>query len=189
MGKLEERSIKRLRKDRLRRIILDTIATAGILGVGIIAPNVIGAMSKLGILPKPRQKEYISSSAAKLTKQGMLKFEDGYYKLTANGESLLRRWELVDYKLNKPKRWDGKWRMIIFDIPEKKQKIRRQITSLFNQAGFRRLQDSVWVYPYDCEDIIGLLKTELGVGKEVLYVIADEIENDRHLRAEFSLNF
>ncbi len=188
MGKLEERNKEKLGKDRLRRIILDSVATAGVLSVGLVAPNVIGAMSKLGISPKSRQREYISSSATKLTERGLLKFKDGYYQLTVDGEKLLRRWELVDYKLNKPKKWDGKWRMIIFDIPEKKQKIRRQITNLFNQAGFRRLQDSVWVYPYDCEDIIGLLKTELGVGREVLYVIANEIENDRHLRSEFKLN-
>ena len=45
----------------------------------------------------------------------------------------------------------------------------------------------MWVYPYDCEDIIGLLKTDFGVGKDVLYIIADEIENDRHLRHEFDL--
>ena len=50
-----------------------------------------------------------------------------------------------------------------------------------------RLQDSVWVYPYDCEDIIGLLKTDIGVGKDLLYMIADEIENDRHLRENFGL--
>ncbi len=187
MDKLEEKNKEKLRKDRLQRIILDSVATAGILSIGLVAPNVIGAMDKLGILPKLRQNEYIASSASKLTKRGLLKFKDGYYQLTNEGEKLLRRWQLVDYKLIKPKKWDGKWRMIIFDIPEKKRKIRRQISNLFNQAGLYRLQDSVWVFPYDCEDIIGLLKTESGVGKDVLYVIAEEIENDRNLRSEFNL--
>ena len=46
-----------------------------------------------------------------------------------------------------------KWRVIIFDIPEK-EKMRLQISYLFKQSGLYRLQDSVWVYPYDCEDII-----------------------------------
>ena len=96
-------------------------------------------------------------------------------------------WRIEDYGLKKSKRWDGKWRLVIFDIPEKKQKIRRRIPAIFTRAGLYRLQDSIWIYPYDCEDIIGLLKTELGVGKEVLYVIADEIENDKYLRAHFDL--
>lgn len=188
MGKLEEESRKRSRKENLQQIILNSVAIAGILSVGLVAPNALKAMNKLGILPKPRQREYVSSSATKLVKRGLLKFKDNYYQLTKKGEKLLRRWELADYSLKRPKKWDGKWRMIIFDIPEKKRRIRMQVLSLFHQAGFHRLQDSVWVYPYDCEDVIGLLKTDFDVGKEVLYIIADEIENDRHLRSEFGLN-
>lgn len=187
MGILEKRNKERLKKDRLQKIILGTIAAAGVLSIGLVAPNVIGAMNKLGILPNPRRKEYISSSASKLVKRGLLKFRDGYYQITPEGQKILRLWGISDYKLRKPKRWDRKWRMIIFDIPEKKKRIRMQVSRLFKLAGFYRLQDSVWVYPYDCEDIVGLLKADFGVGKEVLYVIADEIENDRYLRHEFSL--
>ena len=95
---------------------------------------------------------------------------------------------MVDFKLKKQKRWDRKWRLIIYDIAERgKGKIRRQIFELFKIAGFYRLQNSIWVYPYDCEDVIGLLKTDFGVGKEILYIIADEIENDRYLRQYFEL--
>lgn len=183
MSKLEERN----RKENLQKLILDSVATVGILSIGLIAPNVIGAMSKMGILPKPRQREYISSSTVKLTKRGLLKFENGHYRMTVEGERVLRRWKLLNHELKQPKKWDGKWRIIIFDIPEKKRRVRKQISTLFNQAGFYRLQDSVWVYPYDCEDVIGLMKTDFGVGKEILYVIADEIENDKHLRSEFGL--
>lgn len=53
--------------------------------------------------------------------------------------------------------------------------------------GFYRLQDSVWVYPYDCEDVIGLLKTNLGLGSAVLYMIVEKIENDRRLREHFEV--
>jgi len=187
MGEIETRNIKRAKKEKLQKLIIDSVAMAGILSIGLVAPNVIKSMNKLGLIPKLRQKEYISSSASKLAKRGLLKFQDGVYKLTKDGEKLLRRWELAEYKLRKQKKWDGKWRMVIFDIPEKKKRVRRQISSLFNQAGLYRLQDSVWVFPYDCEDIIGLLKTDFGVGKDMLYVITDEIENDRHLRNEFGL--
>lgn len=186
MGEIEKRNRKRARKENLQKIILNTVATAGLLGVALVAPNVIGALNKLGV-PSLRRKEYISSSASKLVKRGLLKFENGYYQMSKEGEKVLRRWELSEYQLHKPKKWDEKWRMIIFDIPEKKKKVRKQISTLFAQAGLYRLQDSVWVYPYDCEDIIGLMKTDFGVGKDLLYIIADEIENDRHLRSYFGL--
>ena len=188
MGNLEKRNWEGLKKDRLQKVILGTVAAAGMLSVALVAPNVIQALYKLGILPNPRRKEYISSSASKLVRRGLLKFNGKYYELTPSGRKILRRWEMFEYSFKKPRNWDGKWRMIIFDIPEKKKGIRLQVSSLFRRAGFYRLQDSVWVYPYNCEDIIGLMKTDFGVGKEILYVIADEIENDRHLRQEFKLS-
>ncbi len=55
------------------------------------------------------------------------------------------------------------------------------------EIGFVRLQDSVWVYPYDCEDFIALLKAELKIGKDVLYAIADTIEHDKGIRRHFNL--
>ena len=55
------------------------------------------------------------------------------------------------------------------------------------EIGFVRLQDSVWVYPYDCEDFIALLKAELKIGRDVLYAIVDTIEHDKNLRQHFNL--
>jgi len=187
MGKLEDQNRKKSKRKKLQQVILQTIAVAGVLSVGLIAPNVIGALTKLGIFPNKRQKEYISSSASKLVKRGLLFYNGKHYQLTSQGESLLRRWQFVDFKFKKPKKWDGKWRVIIFDIPEKKKKARDDLTILFRQTGIRRLQNSVWIYPYDCEDIVTLLKTDFRIGKYLLYMIVDELENDKHLREEFGL--
>ncbi len=185
MGILEEKQNKKRKREHLQHVVLATVKTAGLLCVGLLAPNVLGALTKLGFIKKQRQEEYVTSSASKLVGRGLLKFEHGHYALTQSGEKILRKWELSNYSIKSHKKWDKKWRIIIFDIPEKKKGVRRQISVLFNQAGLYRLQDSVWVYPYDCEDIIGLLKTDYGVGKELLYIIAEEIENDRFLRSAF----
>ena len=87
----------------------------------------------------------------------------------------------------KPKRWDGKWRVLIFDIPERKRNIRDYIRSTLVTLGFYHLQDSVWVCPYDREDFIAMLKVDLQIGKDVLYVIADRIEHDMPIRKYFEL--
>jgi len=187
MGKLEDQNQNKSKRKNLQQVILRTIAITGVLSVGLIAPNVIGALAKLGILPNKRQKEYISSSASKLVKRGLLYYNGKHYQLTSQGESLLRRWQFADFKFKKPKKWDKKWRVIIFDIPEKKRKARDDLTILFRQAGIRRLQNSVWIYPYDCENIITLLKTDFRIGKHLLYMIVDELENDKYLREEFGL--
>src|SRR3989344_4883144 len=134
MGKIEEKNRKRSRRENLQKIILETVATAGALSIGLVAPNVIGVMNKLGILPNPRRREYVSSSASKLVRRGLMEFKDCYYQLTVDGKRILRRWEMSDYKFNKPRKWDGKWRMIIFDIPEKKRKIRDRKSTRLNSS-------------------------------------------------------
>ncbi len=187
MGNLEEANRKRVRRGEIQKLILDSVKIAGVLSVGLVAPQVIGAMGKLGLLPNKRQEEIVKSSASKLVKKGLLKYNGKFYELTLEGQHRLRQWELRDYQLPRSGKWDKKWRVIIFDIPERKKKVREQIRRLFARAGLYRLQDSVWVFPYDCEDIMGLLKTEFGVGKDILYMIVDEIENDKRLREEFGL--
>lgn len=187
MGDLEKRERTKIRKTNLQKAILDSVKVAGVMSVALLAPNAVKALKQLGLMPKFRQKEYVSSSATKLVKRGLMKFNGKYYELTKEGQRILDLWNVYDYHLDKPARWDGKWRLMIFDIPEKKKNIRRKISTIFTSAGLYRLQDSVWAYPYDCEEIMGLLKTELGVGKDLLYVIADEIENDKYMRAHFDL--
>src|SRR3990167_6394136 len=128
MGKLERKSARlgpgkgTLRgRQHLKKVILSCVALTGILSVGLVAPNVIGAMAKLGIISTKREGEIVSSSASKLVKRGLMKFNGKYYELTESGKKKLRLLDLSDYKLSKPKKWDRKWRVIIFDIPEKKK--------------------------------------------------------------------
>lgn len=187
MGHLEKEVRQRARKTDIQHAVLSVISAAGMLSVALIAPNAISALSKLGATPRKRHDEITRSAASRLRKKGLLKFDNGYYSLTAAGENILQRWEGRDYKIERPKKWDRKWRVVIFDIPEKKKGARDEVRRIISRTGFERLQDSVWVYPFDCEDVVGLLKTELGLGKNMLYMIVDQLENDRHLRTLFGL--
>ena len=75
----------------------------------------------------------------------------------------------------------------MFDIKEKRKSTRDKIRHNLFKIGFIRLQDSVWVYPYDCEDFINLMKADFKIGKDLLYVVADKIENDKFLAQHFKL--
>ena len=187
MGRLEIESRKRTQRANLKKIILSTVAIAGALSVVAVAPNALGAMMKLGLVPTKRQKEFINSSRSRLLQKGLLASQDGFLRLTPKGEKVLRALEVRDFHLQKPKRWDGKWRVLIFDVPEKRKKTREQIRQALLQIGFVRLQDSVWIYPYDCEDIMTLLKADFHIGKDVLYLVVDVLENDKLFRQHFGL--
>lgn len=47
------------------------------------------------------------------------------------------------------KRKDGKWIMLIFDIPETYKKSRNLLTSVLHNLDYKIFQQSVWITPYD----------------------------------------
>jgi hypothetical protein len=187
MGHLERESKKRRRKGDMQRLILSTVAVAGGLAVAAVAPNVLGAIVKMGILPKTRDSEMVQRARKNLVMKGFLVYEGKFLRLTPKGEKLLQHLKLKDYKLEKPKRWDKRWRVLIFDIPERRRAVRAQVRTVLGKIGFIRLQDSVWLYPYDCEEVVTLIKADLKIGKDILYLIVDTIEHDASYRQHFGL--
>ncbi len=100
-----------------------------------------------------RDTKYFSQVIYYLKKKGYIHIEQLAGKrgilLTKKGDERVLR---IQQKLGlKPKRKDGKWQMIIFDIPEEKKKLRELLRSTLRFFGYEYLQDSVWVCPYDVE--------------------------------------
>jgi DNA-binding transcriptional regulator PaaX len=187
VGELEKKYKERRRRADLQELVLSTVSAAGIIAVGLVAPNVLGALKKLGMLPTARQKDSIRAARVRLIKNGLLRWEGKKLRLTEAGEKKLRYLRLQDYKMPLPKKWDERWRVLIFDIPEKRKGLREKIRNTLVVVGFVRLQDSVWIYPYDCEDLITLLKADFKVGKDMLYMIIDTLEYDAPIRKKFGL--
>ncbi|MEK7669306.1 MAG: hypothetical protein AAB350_01805 [Patescibacteria group bacterium] len=181
---------KKIKKANIQKVILETVKLAGIIGVGIIAPNVLRAMKKMGFITHPRQIESIKRSRDVLIERGLLENKNGQLKITQGGKRyLFRCLSLGDNKeLNKNKKWDGKWRVLIFDIPESRRFDRTNIRQALISIGFMRLQDSVWIYPYSCENIVSLLKAETETEGDVLYMIVEALENDEEVKKYFGLS-
>lgn len=187
MGHIEYESERRARNRKIQALILGTVAVAGVLAVAVVAPNVIGGMQKLGMLPKRRQGEYINAARKRLKEEGYLVEEGGFLRLTKHGENHLRSLAISLARPPHLRRWDKRWRVLIFDIPDRKHALRGRVRNQLREAGFVRLQDSVWLYPYPCDDFIALLKSEFRIGKDLLYMIVDSLEGDAPFRKHFGL--
>src|SRR3989338_7415644 len=191
MGIIEEKVKKRVKRKNIQKIVLGTVAAAGLLSVAMLAPNIISALGKLGIINSKRGYRYngtINRARNRLIENGLLtKNNKGFLCLTTKGETTLRQLALTDFKLKKPKHWDKKWRVLIFDIPEKHPGLREKIRRTLVAIGFTHLQNSVWGYPYNCEDLIALLKSDFKVGKDLIYIVAEEIEYEKVLLKNFRL--
>ena len=180
-------------KIKIGKIILLTIAAAGVISMAVLAPNTLQLLKIFHGNQKRKYnlKYHINSVITKLNTQGLIKFQKKngltLVRLTKKGAQMLLKYQVQEISIKKPKKWDKKWRLIIFDIKEYKRNIRDNLRKELINLGFLRLQNSVWIYPYDCEDVIILLKAHFCIGKEVLYVVAEKIENDKWLKSKFCL--
>jgi len=175
----------------VQKIVLSTIAIAGIISIAVLAPNalqIINLFQKKN--PRHRHTHYIDSVIKRLNDKGLITFEEvkgnKVARLTEKGKMTYAGYLYKKQALEK-KVWDKKWRIVMFDIKEKKRSVRDKVRTELENIGFVKLQNSVWVYPYPCESVVAMLKADAHIGKDVLYIKAERIENDKWLRQQFGL--
>ena len=88
-------------------------------------------------------------------------------------------------KIKMPKKWDKKWRMVLFDVPHTYRKARDSLRFHLKQLGFYQLQKSVFIFPYECKDEIDFITEIHDVGKFVRYAIVDSVDNEGYLKQVF----
>ncbi|OGZ42647.1 MAG: hypothetical protein A3C80_04550 [Candidatus Ryanbacteria bacterium RIFCSPHIGHO2_02_FULL_45_43] len=138
------------------------------------------------------KKNYVSKAIRELRKQQLIAFREkrnGCYKiiLTPAGKRLSRRYHIGELTILKPKRWDGNWRMVIYDIPEKYRKARDILRDQLKLLGFYELQKSVWVYPFPCGDVVKFLIDMYEIEEYVHFVTIQHITNRKTLRKHFRI--
>lgn len=192
MGKLEDEARYQRRKGYIQQALLAAVAIPGILLVAAAAPNVFQLIEKLAP-DKYKLKYRLKGTASRLVAMGQIRFVERngkkHMEITEKGRRVfeLERQRLV-LRAKTKRRWDRRWRMVVFDIPERYRATRDKLRILLRSFGFVQLQGSVWVFPYDCEEVVMLLKADLGVGRAILYTIVEKIENDTKLKEHFGLH-
>ncbi len=183
MTKSIEQSVK---IGQVKKAILQGLATGAVIGVGILAPNTLKLLKPF-IKNKSRYGKYnFWHSMKALENDGLVgKDSKNNYFLTDKGQNKLLSFssDLIKTQI----KWDKKWRVIIFDIPKGREKTRQKLRNVIQGYGFMMLQKSIWIYPYPCEDLVTLLKGELRLGKQLLYMVVDALEADDHIRKHFKI--
>ena len=105
--------------------------------------------------------------------------------LTKNGKKKYLKYKLEDLKLKKPKKWDKKWRLVIFDVPNQYNAARMAFTRKLKELGFVYLQKSIWVTPYPCKDEVDFIKEIYEIRPFVRLITADFIDIQHDLIKKF----
>ncbi len=179
----------RMKIGPISEAILVSIASVGVISILVLFPGMTCVIAPL-LKKKSFQKRDVQKNLDSLIRAGLVKMHtdakgNSKIELTKKGkwEAFLR----LGFQDFSKKKWDGMWRVVIFDIPISKNKIRKELRRAMILFGFKMLQQSVWTYPYSCDDFVALLKNYLGVKNNVLYMKVGHIENDKYLRKEFGL--
>ncbi len=176
--------------------ILEFLALGGALIAAIVAPNAIQSFRFLlkdkDYVPwKKFNQHRIRQFVGQLQKRGMVKrrIEDRqrYYILTDKGRRFAAKYNIDKIQLSKRKKWDNKWRLVIFDIPERKKIARDALRSKFLKIGMHQLQKSVFIYPFECKKEIDFVSDFFGVGEDILYLEANIHDIGKSLMRTFSL--
>ncbi|MBI2068893.1 MAG: CRISPR-associated endonuclease Cas2 [Candidatus Yanofskybacteria bacterium] len=99
---------------------------------------------------------------------------EGKYKFTKKGRMWFNK-SLIKYHKRRGTKWDRKWRVVIFDIPQEMHKKRNNFRYKLKYLGFFMLQKSVFVLPYPCEEELGYVCQGLDINDYVDVIIADSI--------------
>lgn len=137
---------------------------------------------------KPRQS--FRNALRRLEKRGLIigEREKGKvrYALSEEGEKFASRLKLK-LEFAKSRSWDGKWRILIFDIPEKMRGKRDFLRKELRDFGFYPLQKSVLVYPYPLPPDFFDLWGDINFGKQLVLVESAKIKDDEEIRSFFGL--
>ncbi len=179
-----------MNRDKKRMTVTSQILLALLEAGGQIQK--VSMLGKLSTALYPEYRKYVAgrkleTTIQRLKRQGWLKFEYGEAKkvlvLTNKGqlEALFEKSKLDVHS----QRWDGKWRLAIFDIPEHARGVRARLRNLLKGYGFVALQASVYVQPFALSSAsIAYLKAS-GLTRYIRFARVDAFDTDADLRKQF----
>lgn len=172
--------------------LLVLVAQAGVMGLTVLAPNAVMALEKplTNFLHGAEKRKEAKRIGHYLKRQKLItvtELDDGTYRIELTDEGKTRSTKANFERLEVPEtKWDKKWRVIMFDIPEEHKQARDYISRHIRRIGFKQLQRSVFVYPHSVDEFIILLKEIFPeIGKYFTYMTVEEIDQHNALVKHF----
>jgi len=194
---MKEKEIK-LKRGQLYWYILEIIGVVLVSGGNQLRPVIPLAVKEIiKILKEVKnlnvEEKKIRTSLEKMEKKEILEIvekEDNVFVKIKNKENqTIVKYSikaLLDFK-KKKKKWDGKWFLVFFDVPKIQNNKRDYLRSYLLKIGFMKYQQSVYIFPYECEKEVMLIKKIVEGAKYMTYIVAEKIENESKIKSLFNL--
>jgi phenylacetic acid degradation operon negative regulatory protein len=120
----------------------------------------------------PYEQLQIRRSVKRLVDNGYIHMSGkgilSHYELSDSGRKKLA--EKVHSFMNSDFTWDGKWRVVVFDIEERYRRKRDRFRSFIKSLGFGKLQKSIWLTPFPVTEKVEELIQKSGLQDKVLLI-------------------
>ena len=107
--------------------------------------------------------------------------------LTERGKKKALTYQIDELKIPPMKKWDHKWRMVLFDIPENMKRARDALARALKNAGFIKFQKSVFIHPFECRNEVDFVTEFFNLRPYVRFITVTEIDNELHMKNRFNL--
>jgi DNA-binding transcriptional regulator PaaX len=204
--KNEDKNIQKMIEDFLHsesipatttKFLLMFLALGGVALGGAIVPGLLKALKEFGLSEEEIgfDRKKINNAIRQLKRKKMveiIKDDDGKVsvRLTNKGRDRVREFSIDTIFIKKSKKWDGRWRILIFDIPTRPKiynQAREALRAKIKELGFYQMQKSVWVYPYDFEDEILFIAEAFSVEKHIEIITSEKLLHGENLKSIFGL--
>ena len=171
--------------------ILKIGVAAGTLTAAVLMPNLLQVLDKpvakyLHSLEEREREREIDRLITYALREHLItdRYQHGI-ELTKKGKKRLEKTNFDKLAIPKPEKWDGLWRLVLFDVPKSHDQGRRPFTAKIRQLGFQPLQQSVWLYPFPCKDEVALVARTYKVEQFVTYIETNHIDHEEKLKIRF----
>lgn len=181
---------KKYKKGELAILILKCLLAVGGIAIVLSLPGIAPALAMF--IPKNKyEKNRINGAVKRLEYNKFVEIEKHGSKkriiVTGKGKRYAKEIILDEITIEKPKKWDGLWRVVIFDIPEPKRYARNALNRKLKELEFYPLQKSTFIFPYKCSEAVHFIRKYFDVEKYVSFLVVKEIEGSDMLKKHFGI--
>ncbi len=173
-------------------VLLKALAVMGLCTIALVAPNVFYVYGKLF-----RRKTYFNKKGTleklqylkrhnyiNLEKVDKIKYQ---VKLTEKGRAKMFLVLFNTMGKEIKRKWDGVWRIVAFDIPERRKRERDGFRKKLQDIGFFSLQESVFICPYACKKELDFIMSVFEIKECVKIIEVKAISGEEELWKTFKI--
>lgn len=174
-----------------KKILLAAVGTAAIATV-LVLPG-MGILLKMFNADDSKEQWRLRRALKRLEERRFIarKVVRGkeVFVVTKYGKDRIDKYFMADLEI-RPKKWDGRWRVLMFDIPERQGggRIRRDVSRQLREMGMKAVQNSVFITPFPCKEQLDIVAAFFKIKKHFLYLEADTYEGVDDLLKFFDLS-